>query len=164
MPTARVPLLDQVKLRNSLHELASCADNLNSLSDQLTKQVTEIESSINKMGIGLTASVDTEKWSDENGETYNIWRICYEKYSGKWGLTIEHLWGHEGFGEGDSETLPFKDAPREHRLRAVEKIPELIDALVKKSKDFASDISDTASYAEELAAAFTKQAVPTSKK
>jgi hypothetical protein len=164
MPSVPVRLLDETKLQNSLQELASSADSLNSLSDHLTKQVIEVESSLNKMGLGLTASVNTEQWSDEIGERYNIWRICYEKHSGKWGFTIEHLWGHESFEEGDSETWPFKDAPREHRLKAVEKIPELIDALLKKSKDFASDISATMSYAEGLAAAFTKQNASASKK
>ncbi len=86
MSVPRVRLLDQAKLQNSLQELASSADSLNSLSDQLTKQVTEIESSINKMGIGLTASVRHGKMvGRERGERYNIWRICYEKHSGKWG-------------------------------------------------------------------------------
>ena len=164
MSIPRVPLLDQAKLNSSLQELASSADKLNSLSDQLTKQIAEVESYINKMGIGLTASVITEEWCDETGLEYNTWRICYEKYSGKWGLTIDHLWGHENVGEGDSETWLFKDAPREHRLKAIEKIPALVDALVKKSQEFASDISATLSYAEGLAAAFNMQNAMATKK
>lgn len=158
MCAARAPLIDHAKLQNSLKELAASADNLNTLSDQLTKQVTEVESALNKMGIGLTASVKTETWSDERGEQYDIWRLCYEKHQSKWGLTIEHLWGLEGFDDSqESETWPFKDAPREHRLNSVEKIPDLIDALVAKSKDFASDISASTNYAQGLAAMFTKQ-------
>lgn len=161
----RARLLDHAKLHASLEELATSADNLNALSDQLNKQVAEVESSLNRTGIGLSANVNTETWSDERGEQYDIWRICYEKHLNKWGLTIEHLWGHEGFPDsGSSETWAFKDAPREHRLKAVEKIPELIDALVKKSKEFASDISVTMSYAQGLAAAFTKQNGIASKK
>ena len=164
MPSVSVRLLDETKLQNSLQELASSAHNLNSLSDQLTKQVTEVESSLNKMAIGLTAYVNTEQWSDETGDHYDIWRLCYEKHSGKWGLTITHLWGYESDPEGESETWPFRDAPREHRLKAVEKIPELVEALVKKSNDFASDISAATSYAEGLAAAFNKSNAPASKK
>jgi hypothetical protein len=103
--------------------------------------------------------------NNERGEKYNIWRICYDKHAGKWGFTIEHLWGHEAYPDSaESETWAFKDAPREHRLKAIEKIPDLIDALVKKSKDFASDISAITSYAQGLAAAFTKQNAAVSKK
>jgi len=164
MSLPRARLLDHERLQNSLQELTSSADTLNSLSDKLNKQVSDVESALNKIGIGLTASVNTEDWSDERGDTYNIWRICYEKHSSKWGFTIQHCWGQEAFDDHESETWAFKDAPREHRLKAIEKIPDLIDALVKKSKDFASDISAVMSYAQGLAAAFTKQDAVASKK
>ena len=155
MSVVRARLLDRPKLQKSLQELAGSADNLNALSDQLNNQVTDVESALNKMGIGLAANVNTETWSDESGEEYDVWRICYEKYSGKWGFTIEHLWGHESFPDDRSETWAFRDAPREHRLKAVEKIPDLMEALLKKSKEFASDISATMSFAQGLATAFS---------
>jgi hypothetical protein len=165
MALPRARLLDRDRLQNSLQELTSSANKLNSLSDELNKQVSDVESAVNKIGIGLSANVNTETWSDERGEKYDIWRICYEKHAGKWGFTIEHLWGHEGFEDSaESETWAFKDAPREHRLRAVEKIPDLIDALVKKSNEFATDVSTVMSYAQGLAAAFTKQDAVVSKK
>ena len=165
MSLPRARLLDREKLQNSLQELASSADTLNSLSDQLNKQILDVESAVNKMGIGLTAYMNTESWSDERGERYDIWRICYEKHSSKWGFTIQHLWGLESYDDSqDSETWAFKDAPREHRLKAIEKIPDLIDALVKKSRDFAADISGVMSYAQGLAAAFTKPEALASKK
>lgn len=164
MSLPRARLLDREKLQNSLQELASSADTLNSLSDQLNKQILDVESAVNKMGIGLTAYVNTETWSDERAEEYDIWRICYEKHASKWGFTIQHVRGHESYGDSESETWSFKDAPREHRLKAIEKIPDLIDALVKKSKDFASDISAVMSYAQGLAAAFTKPGAVVSKK
>ena len=44
MSVPRARLLDQAKLHNSLQELAASADNLNALSDQLNKQVIEVES------------------------------------------------------------------------------------------------------------------------
>jgi hypothetical protein len=165
MSVIRRRVLDHDKLQKSLQELTSSADTLNSLSDQLNRQVSDVESSVNKVGIGLTAYVNTESWSDERGERYDVWRICYEKHASKWGFTIQHLWGHEAFPDsGESETWAFKDAPREHRLRAVEKIPDLIDVLLKKSRDFASDISAIMSYAQGLATAFTKQDAAASKK
>jgi hypothetical protein len=165
MALPRARLLDYDRLQHTLQELASSADKLNSLSDELNKQVSDVESAVNKMGIGLTANVNTETWSDDRGEKYDIWRISYERHAGKWGFTIEHLWGHEGYEDSaELERYAFKDAPREHRLRAVEKIPDLIDALVKKSKEFATDVSAVMSYAQGLAAAFSKQDAAVSKK
>ena len=156
MATPRVPLLDRAKLQSSLKELAASADTLNSLSDQLNAQVAEVESAVNKTAIGLTASVNTEDWADERGDRYDIWRICYAKHQNKWGFTIEHHWGLEGFEESNqSETWAFKEAPREHRLKAVAKIPDLIDALVKKAKEFASNVSATMIYTQGLVAEFS---------
>lgn len=156
MPTPRAHLLDHAHLQSSLQELSASATNLNTLSDQLSKQVAEVESAVNKMGIGLSASVNTESWSDELGEEYDTWRLCYAKHQSKWGFTIEHLSGHVAHEDSHrSETWAFREAPREHRLKAVTKIPELVDALVQKSKDYAADVSATMSYAQALAAAFS---------
>jgi len=163
----RVPLLDHAKLSASLQELTKSANSLNTLSDQLNKEVAGAESALNNIGIGLTAYVTTEPSPDDPSDPlqYDFWRIGYEKHAGKWGITIGHLWGHEAFPESEKEeTWAFKDAPREHRLKAVEKIPELIDALVKKANEFSADLTASMSFAQALAATLTNSNGSASKK
>jgi hypothetical protein len=94
-----------------------------------------------------------EAWSDEEGLSSGVWRLAYGKMAGKWGFFIEYLTEDLRAGHEDYESWLFKDAPREQRIKAVEKIPLLLEALVKKSTDVASDIEGKLSYAKSLASA-----------
>ncbi len=152
MSITRVPLAPQPsEIQERLHKLAANAQKLNDLSDSLTKQLTQIESAINKLNIGVAAEVNSETYSSEDGLEYDIWRLAYQKYDKKWGFVVEHLSGHEAYPDGEFESWPFKDAPREHRIAAVLKVPELLDALLEKSERFASEISGSVSYAQSIA-------------
>jgi hypothetical protein len=157
MSLPRNPIaFDPSKIQAHLQELAAAAHSLNELSDQLTREIAEIESTLNKLNVGITACVDVESWADEEGLVWNTWRLAYMKEAGKWGFVIEHLNGHHHFPEDDDyEKWLFKDAPREHRLRAIENIPLLLEELVKRSKTVASDITGKVSYAKSLAASFS---------
>jgi len=150
---------EPAQIHQQLQELASAAQTLNELSDQLTKFVSDIEASVNKLNIGVTANVKTEQWSDEEGLSTTIWRLSYEKLSKQWGFAIERLtenlrWGPEA---ETYESWAFKDAPREHRMQAVEKIPALLEALLEKSKEVASEISGRVNYAKNLAATLNQE-------
>jgi hypothetical protein len=51
------------------------------------------------------------------------------------------------------EIWPFNDAPRELRLRAVEKLPELIDQLAKSAEKTAEDVNKKVAETKAFAAA-----------
>jgi uncharacterized coiled-coil protein SlyX len=167
MSHARTPIApDPSQIQDQLQQLAAAAQTLNELSDQLTKHVGDIETSLNKLNIGITANVKTEQWSDdEEGLSSTIWRLGYEKTSKQWGFVIERITEDCRYPEaGTYESWAFKDAPREHRLLSVEKIPALLNALLEKSKDVASDISGKVSYAKSLATSLAMSKADGSKK
>lgn len=160
MSTPRAQLAPEpAKIQQQLQQLASAAQTLNELSDQLTQYVNDIEASVNKLNLGVTANVKTEHWSDEDGLRSTIWRLSYEKMSKQWGFAVERLTEDidQGPEAGTYDSWAFKDAPREHRLQAVEKIPALLDALLQKSKEVASEISTRVNYAKSLAATLNQQ-------
>jgi hypothetical protein len=142
------------EIQANLKQLETSAHALNKLSDQLTKKVAEIEDTINRLNLGVTADVRIESWANEDGTSSSVWRLAYGKESGKWGFVIEYLSENLNLGpDAESyESWPFKDSPREQRIRAVEKIPMLLEALVKKSNEVAEEISRKVSYTESLAA------------
>jgi hypothetical protein len=135
-----------------LQKLSQAAKKLNELSDKLTKEVSEIEVVINKLNLGVTAQVAFESWDDGEGFS-SVWNLVYGKLGGKWGFLINYSSENMQFGP-DADTFEqwlFKDSPREKRLVSVEKIPQLLGALVKKSDEVANEINKQVEYARKLA-------------
>jgi hypothetical protein len=145
------------KIQTNLQELTTTAEILSDLSDRLTKQITEIEIAVNKLNLGITANVELESWSDEKALQWETWRLAYGKDGGRWGFLLQRLSGSRNFPEADSyEQWAFQDLSRERRLRAVEKIPVLLDALVARSKKVVSELSGKLNYAQSLASTFAQ--------
>jgi hypothetical protein len=145
------------EVQSHLKQLSATAQTLNQLSDKLTGEVAEVEGPVNKLNLGVSAYVVVGKWSDESnhsGET----RLAYDKHSGKWGFVVEEITRDE-YGSESYQNWLFKDAPRHLRLQVVEAIPQLLEALVKKSGELASDIKDKVTFVEELAGGY-KPTVP----
>ncbi len=141
-------LVDQSKIQ----ALANAAQNLNELSDRLTAHVAEIETTINKLNLGVSATVETESKTDPASLATYVVRLGYDKIAGKWGFIIEDF-----IAEDDENTYrvwAFKDAPRDLRLKVVERIPRLLDALVTTSIKLASEISNKIALANQMASSF----------
>jgi hypothetical protein len=140
------------EVQANLQKLASVASTINQLSDQLTEEVSEVEEAVNELNLGVTTNVRVDSWADEEGNS-GLWRLAYGKNSGKWGFFVEYLSEWPGRGP-DSETYEswlFKDSPRDVRLKCVEKIPLLLDTLVRKSTEVANTIAEKVAYAKDLA-------------
>lgn len=166
MSLPRTPLApDSSEIQQKLQRLASAAQTLNQLSDELTKHVADIEACVNKLNVGVTATVKVEQSTSEDGMYSTIWRLAYEKTSKQWGFVLERLTEDLSNPETDTyESWPFKDAPREYRVRAVEKIPALLDALIEKSKQVESEVSGRVSYAKSLALSLGQRSTDGGKK
>lgn len=137
----------------SLLKLSTAAKTLNELSDQLTKEVSEVELTVNRLNLGVSTHVQFESWGTEDGSRSGVWRLAYGKFAGKWGFFVEHVAEDLNLHPDDTneyEAWLFKDAPREKRLKAVESIPLLLAALVKKADEVASQINDKVVYAKDL--------------
>jgi hypothetical protein len=65
--------------------------------------------------------------------SYESEEIGYAKVNGQWGIAIRRTFGREDSSDPDEvrNIWVFNDAPRESRLRAVEKLPQVIDELAK---------------------------------
>src|SRR5262249_20062354 len=122
-------------------------------SDDLTKHVSFIEEVINKLNLGIKAHVvATQSSNFDESETHYV-RLAYGKFGRKWGLIIEEFTDQQNWPDYvDFETWPFHEAPRELRIIAVDKIPDLLEALVKQSTDITSKLVKKVGFAKELAA------------
>lgn len=145
------------RIESSYRKLSTVASELNFVSDELGKYVSEMDAALKKLNLGIEAWVfirgqDTEEafWSEHLG---------YRKILGKWGIALRTLSGVHGCeDDADVEVWPFNDAPRSLRLSAIGKIPELLEMLSAEGAKVAKEIVAKLEEAKQVAAVVTKAA------
>jgi hypothetical protein len=118
-------------------DLTAVAADINQASDDLTKIVNTFDAALLRLNIGIAVWVEVSKTINENAPLlFEAEELGYAKTEGRWGLTIRRLTGNVNNPEDAKvrDVWAFNDAPRRARLRAVEKVPELIDELTKSAQ------------------------------
>lgn len=129
MPLGKPDVLS--RLRHSYEKLSSFARSLNNDSEELAKIGAAMDAAIKKLNLGVEAWSTIATGSDENQPFISYEdRLGYAKIDGKWGLAIREVECDASDGEEKvvHEWL-FAEAPREMRILAVDRLPELIEAL-----------------------------------
>lgn len=135
--------------------LSAIASELNIASDELTKQIAVLDEALKKLNVGLTVWVKFSDHSNPAGEDYDLEQIGYTKLQGKWGISLRHIWGYWGDDDHAGEDGPwlFNDAPRDMRIRSVDKIPDVLRELSKEASNATKKIQEKTKEVHELAAA-----------
>jgi len=127
----------------SFAELSAAADTLNNSTDQLTKTVDQLEEALLRLNIGLSSWVEVQMFTDEDGGQYYRIELGWSKSEGTWGFNIHRVEGnnHSDAPEEVREAWKFNYAPRDYRLWAVSKLPELLDDLAKAASKTAENVN-----------------------
>jgi hypothetical protein len=150
-----LPTPPAFEIAATLQSLTTVAQNLNELSDRLTAQVLLIERAVNKLNLGVRTTVDVDSSLIDNDDfSALVTRLGYTKVDGKWGFAIHQFVDIDP--ENTYQTWAFKDAPRDLRLKAVDRIPELMKALVDTSVKLGSDINDKICLTKGLVSALSQ--------
>jgi hypothetical protein len=155
MPSEQNSLIERVE--SSYRKLSTVASELNFVSDELGKCVSEMDSALKKLNLGIEVWVlirgnqdDVSFWTEELG---------YQKISGKWGIALRTVAGVNGCeDEADVERWLFNDAPRWLRLSAIAKIPVLLEQLSMEGTKVADEISKSLADVKEVATVLSKAA------
>ncbi len=149
---------------SALAKLTALSQTLDSVSNQLSQQITEIESALNDLHFGVWAwlrddPLDVEEVSEvgTNGQrssVHHIQQLGYGKHKGKWGFLVasgtQESWGAD-------VTITFlQDAPREIKLRAIERIHKLLDILAEGLNRVTQKTTEKVMEAREIATALRK--------
>jgi hypothetical protein len=158
MPTDPNPLAERVA--NSIKELSDVANDLNLASDELGKAISAIDTVLQGLSLGLATWTTLAKGdSTPNGTDYWSRDLGYAKVGNRWGVALRTVSGEYNYpDEEDCDTWLFNDAPRWLRTEAVEKIPDLIEALIKTAKTTTQNIQTKTAQANELATAMARAA------
>ena len=126
----------------AFQHLTSLAKDLNEISDQLTKELSEVEESLNHLRLGVPVWVVAASYEVEGaspGEHLTqVETLGYARHKGKWGLVVGSYIDEI---EDYPESLMFvKDASRETRINALAAIPKLVEALASEAKRVTEDL------------------------
>lgn len=154
MPTKKEPEVVPAAVQASFQQLMAAANGLNTASDRLTKTISEIEAVLRPLNIGLHCWVKMGPgWSALDGSS-GYYQLGYAKVNGKWGIALSEC---DDFRDED-ETWAFNDAPRHLRLKAIDFIPLLLDALTKKATEATQEITEKTERAAHLVTALKEGA------
>jgi prefoldin subunit 5 len=137
----------------SYKRLAESAQALSSKSNEFSKAIAILDAVLQKLQLGVTAW-ERIHGSDDDGQG-NYWSqdVGYAKIDGAWGIAIREKRGNHHVDEAyESSEWLLNDAPRPLRIDAVDKLPELIDKLVKNADKTARKIDEKLSQVKGLAA------------
>jgi len=147
------------KIQTHFKALSETASALNTASDELTKTIAILDDALRKLNIGLTVWVPFRFRLDDNDTSgaYDQDEIGYAKVESNWGLALRRIYGNEA-SDDHIQIGPslFKDTPRELRLLAVDKIPEVIEALSKEASETAMRVQEKTKDVRELASVIEK--------
>jgi hypothetical protein len=147
------------KVQTAYRQLSSAASDLNAISDELGKSIADLDVALKKLNLGVSVWVDLRGNEDPQDQSYWGDDLGYAKVGGKWGIALRNVVGNYNWpDEQKIEEWLFNDAPRELRLAAIGKIPELLDKLNEKATEMAKKIKAKLTEAQEVAAA-VKEAV-----
>jgi hypothetical protein len=142
------------RVQMSFQQLSTAASTLNAISDQLGKVVSRLDSSFQKLNIGVSGWVRFHNSHSGDGMQFWFDEVGYDKVNGKWGLAIRSASGHEAMDEYSSyEEWLFNDAPRALRIDAVDKIPELFEKLTNEVTASTRSVDKKLKQLEEFASA-----------
>ena len=136
-----------------LQRLADSAAKLNSVSDELTKHVEQIDAALKRLNLGVTAWVTISQSEDEDGNCSGE-KLGYARIGSRWGMALRTYEGVRGDPNPPDETFSaFADAPRQLRIRAVEHIPKLLDQLSTEAEAMIANLSPKLDEIGELTSA-----------
>ncbi len=132
--------------------LTSSAKKLNDVSGELAKPIASLERALHRLNIGVACW--TRIAGHDDGHTCRSQDVGYSRVNGGWRLAVRTVHGDEVNPENASEEVwPFNEAPLYLRIRAVDKLPDLLEALVKAADAAADRLSKKIVPAQDLAAA-----------
>jgi hypothetical protein len=152
----------------SFTKLSAAAKDLNKVSDELGQAISSIDHILQRLNLGVPTWVTIHGGQDEySGEEYWSRDVGYSKVGSRWGIALCTREGN--YSNPDQEKFEawlFNDAPRWLRVEGVEKIPDLLEELIKNTEQTTKKIKGKIDHAKQLADALGLAAAgkPASKK
>lgn len=149
--TEDTPTTDRVA--DSFQQLKAVAAELNAVSGELGKYIAALDEGLQRLNLGVQAWVTIREFEERDG---NYWRLQlgYAKVHRTWGIALSEVRGSYTDESCDEETWLFANAPRPHRVDAVDKLPDLLSTLIELARKTSAELREKIAKAQQIAAAF----------
>jgi hypothetical protein len=161
MPTPSDAESRSAKLQSSFKTLSAAANNLNAASDAFGEAVRAVDESLNKLNPGVEAWVVVSRSASDENAPWEVSedRLGYAKTNGRWGLSLTTVEIDNEDGEEDTQgSWLFNDAPRGLRLRAIDHVPALVEALAREVGHTAKRVAESVEIAQQIAGSISAMA------
>jgi hypothetical protein len=147
------------RVQTSFTRLSSAATELNKASGELGQAIYGIDAILQRLNLGVPTWAKIHEGQDpENGDYWSR-EVGYAKIGNKWGIALRTVEGNLDYPEGDhGDSWLFNDAPRWLRVEGIEKIPDLLDDLIRNTERTTQTIKSKIDQANRLAAAIAQAA------
>jgi hypothetical protein len=157
MTTAKEPLVSRVEA--SYRKLSAVASDLNFTSDELGKSISELDSALKKLNLGVSVWVTVRHEDNPDNGWFRAEELGYDKIDGTWGIGLRIRSGEYNDPSSElSEWWRFNEGPRSLRLSAIEDLPELMEELSSAADETAKKIRSRLAEVQEVAGVIKKAA------
>ena len=146
------------RLASAYRRLAASAQALNTASEELAKPISQLEEALQKLNIGLDTWETIAGGHDDHGGHWRRELGYVSCADGLWHLAIQKREGHPSWAADEIENWKFNDAPRSLRIEALDKLPDLLEQIIKNSEKTAKKLKQKTVEAQELASVLTQAA------
>lgn len=140
----------------ALIQLKPVAKEVSAAAEELGKPVTVVDRTLKGMNIAFAAWVTYKSGGDE----YEFWHwdVGYSRINARWGIGLRVVSGNPNHPEdADIEEWHFNESPLYLRHHAIEKLPELLEALAKTGMTVARKLTGAVASATAIAEAVSPQ-------
>ncbi len=133
-------------------ELSKTATQLNFVTDALGKFVLEVESGLKTLNLGVTSWVNVVVSGSDDGLVTYYEQLGYDKVGKNWCIALrsyrEAEWSDKYL---DYEEWVFNDGPRSLRIKAIDKLPALLEKLNTEAARLSKRVADVLPRANQAA-------------
>lgn len=151
------------KIDTTLKELTAVSKSLNQASDELSRQISELESALRELNLGVSAFVPFSKepieYKMDDGKVYVDHcnqDVGYHRLNGKWGLIVSTWYDSNDDPDTVKQTF-LREAPREIRLVAMDKIPDLLKALSEEAQKVTQEATKKVAQIKDISTALRRK-------
>ena len=136
--------LPMKRVTELLPSLAATAANLNNASKELTEVIERLNGALQRLNLGVTAWVELKDYSESDDSISWSQELGYSRIGREWRLTLRNTKHDHSLDEFEVlDAWPFNEAPRELRVRAIGKIPQLLKKLDQVANEIVEEISES---------------------
>src|SRR5437879_4924901 len=93
------------RVQASFRQLSTSAASLNTVSDELRESISELETALEKLNLGVSAWVKISGGHNDSGQYYWSRDLGYTQIGRDWGIALRTVSGDECDPESESEEI-----------------------------------------------------------